>query len=222
MTERRILNICFHGIGTPGRTLEPGEDKYWITTDEFHRILDEIATWPGVRISFDDGNASDIEIGLPALLERDLPATFFVLAGRFGAGGSLSEADVIELHRHHMTIGTHGMNHIPWRRMPKLVRDRELVEARQRIADVSGVDIVEAALPLGQYDRRLLADLKRLGYRAVHTSDRRAARLGRWIQPRFSVTRDDTAHTLRESALRPPSFIRNLELSAKGILKQLR
>ena len=71
----RLLNICFHGIGTPGRALEPGEDRYWITSDEFHRILDEIATWPSTRISFDDGNASDLEIGLPALVERGLTAT---------------------------------------------------------------------------------------------------------------------------------------------------
>src|SRR6185437_10254670 len=170
----------------PGRPLEPGEDRYWITSDEFHRILDEIGSWPGIRISFDDGNASDIEIGLPALVERGLTATFFVLAGRFGAGGSLGESDVMELNRRRMTIGTHGMDHISWRRMPHDVRDRELVEARQRIADVSGVDVGEAALPLGQYDRKLLTDLKRLGYRSVHTSDRRAARAGRWLQPRFS------------------------------------
>jgi len=145
-----------------------------------------------------------------------------VLAGRFGAAGSLTESDVIELRRHEMGIGTHGMDHIPWRRMPELVRNRELIEARQRIADVSGVDIIEAALPLGQYDRKLLADLKKLGYSAVHTSDRRAARAGSWIQPRFSVTRDDTARGLRESVRTPPAFLRRMELSAKGVLKRLR
>ncbi|HOZ57554.1 MAG TPA: polysaccharide deacetylase family protein [Nakamurella multipartita] len=222
MPEHRALNICFHGIGNPARTLEPGEDRYWISVDEFHRILDEIATWPDVRISFDDGNASDVEIGFPALVERGLTATFFVLAGRFGERGSLSETDVIELHRGRMKIGTHGMDHVPWRRMSNAVRDRELVQARQRIAEVAGTDILEAALPLGQYDRKLLADLKGLGYRAVHTSDRRAARRGRWIQPRFSVTRVDTVQSLRDSALKPPPLTKSLELSVKGVLKRLR
>jgi peptidoglycan/xylan/chitin deacetylase (PgdA/CDA1 family) len=222
VAESRVLNVCFHGVGTPARSLEPGEDKYWINTDEFNRILDEIAGWPNVRISFDDANSSDIEIGLPALRERGLGAIFFVLAGRFGAAGSLSEDDVIELHRRDMGIGTHGMDHIPWRKMPKSVRNRELVEARQRIADVSGVDIVEAALPLGQYDRKLLADLKSLGYSAIHTSDRRAARAGAWIQPRFSVTRHDTARTMRESVLARTPILRRMELSVKGALKQLR
>ena len=222
MADGRVLNVCFHGIGAPARSLEPGEDRYWISADEFHHMLDEIATWPKVRISFDDGNASDIEIGLPALRERGLSATFFVLAGRFGDAGSLSEADVVELHRQQMGIGSHGMDHISWRRMTPSVRKRELVEARQRITDVSGVDIIEAALPLGQYDRKLLADLKKLGYPVVHTSDRRAAHAGAWIQPRFSVTRKDTARTLRETVLTPPAFLRSMELSAKGVLKRLR
>lgn len=222
MTERGVVNICFHGIGSPARTMEPGEDKYWITIDEFHRILDEIVTWPDVRISFDDGNASDLEVGLPALRERGLKATFFVLAGRLDTAGSLSARDVIELRQQEMKIGTHGMDHIPWRRMPLSVRNRELIEARQCLADVSGMDIVEAALPLGQYDRRLLADLKALGYSRVHTSDRRLARTAAWLQPRFSVTREDTAIGMRTSVLAPPAFVRRVESSIKGALKRLR
>ena len=77
-----VHGICFHGIGTPERTLEPGEDRYWVAIDEFLAMLDAIAAAPGVRISFDDGNASDIEIALGGLRERDLSASFFVLAGR--------------------------------------------------------------------------------------------------------------------------------------------
>src|SRR5690349_24348429 len=112
-----IINICFHGIGTPQRELELGEDRYWISVEMFHAVLDEIRTWPSVRISFDDGNASDLEIGLPALLERGLTAEFYVLASRFGKAGSLSEEATRKLHSAGMTIGTHGMWHRPWRGM---------------------------------------------------------------------------------------------------------
>ncbi len=41
-----VLNIRFHGIGTPRRELEPGEDVYWVDADRYPLILDEIATWP--------------------------------------------------------------------------------------------------------------------------------------------------------------------------------
>src|SRR3712207_5181342 len=93
-----VINVCFHGIGTPRRELEPGEAPYWIGVDTYHRVLDDLASWPlPVRISFDDGNASDVEIGLPGLLSRGLTADFFVLAGRLGQTGSLDEPAVKEL-----------------------------------------------------------------------------------------------------------------------------
>ena len=53
------INICFHGVGTPARELEPGEDAYWIGVDTFHRVLDEVMTWPSVRLSFDAPWTSD-------------------------------------------------------------------------------------------------------------------------------------------------------------------
>ena len=110
-----VVNLCFHGIGTPARDTEPGEDAYWISTDLYRRVLDVVAEDPHVRISFDDGNASDVEIGLPGLVERGLTATFFVLAGRLDQPGSLAVDDVRALATAGMRIGSHGMDHRPWR-----------------------------------------------------------------------------------------------------------
>ena len=217
-----VHGICFHGIGTPRRPLEPGEERYWITADAFHTILDAITETPGIRISFDDGNASDLEIGLKALLERQLVGSFFVIAGRLGSRGSLDADGLRELGRHGMTIGTHGMDHRPWRDLAPSVKERELVEARQRIAEASGSPIDEAALPMGSYDRRLLSDLERLGYAAVHTSDRRPGRDGEWLQPRFSILAEDTVESVERVALVVPSPTRRAWLAAKARLKRMR
>ena len=192
-----LVNLCFHGIGTPGRDLEPGEDRYWVTVDAFHRILDEIADEPRVRISFDDGNASDLVHAVPALRERGLTGTFFVLAGRLGSRGSLDADDVRGLAEAGMRIGSHGLDHVPWRHLSGADLRRELVEARDRIAAAAGVPVVDAALPLGRYDRRVLAEVRRQGYTSLHTSDRAWSREGAWLQPRFSVCHDDTAGTVR-------------------------
>lgn len=221
-TGGRIINICFHGIGEPERDLEPGEDRYWVGHDQFLAILDELATWPAVRISFDDGNISDLRLGLPALVERNLTGDYFVLAGRIGKPGSLDERDVRELHQHGMTVGTHGMSHRSWRGMdPKTLHD-ELVVARKRLAAVCGARVDLAACPLGRYDRRLLADLRRLGYTRVFTSDRRAGRPGAWLQPRFSVRREDTPASLRAEVLPRPTLLNRSKLTAIGIAKRLR
>ena len=104
-------------------TLDPGEDRFWIPVDPFRSILDILAGRNDVRITFDDGNASDLDIALGELRDRDLTATFFVIAGRIGAPGSLDEDGMLELARHGMTIGSHGMDHRPWRRLTSPNRD---------------------------------------------------------------------------------------------------
>ncbi len=121
-----------------------------------------------------------------------------------------------------MTIGTHGMDHRPWRRLPPADRERELIVARENIAEAVGRPVDEAAVPLGLYDRRLLADLKGLGYTAVHTSERMAGTDGAWLQPRFSVVADDTVESIERSALTDPSHTRRAWLEAKSRLKRLR
>ena len=60
------------------------------------------------------------------------------------------------------------------------------------------------------------------GDTAVHTSDRRLATAGAWLQPRFSVTRDDTPQTLVRAALVPRPLHRRAALEAKGLLKRWR
>lgn len=217
-----MINICFHGIGAPRRELESDEGGYWISQDLYHRIVDEVAGRDDVALSFDDGNVSDIEIGLAPLLDTGRAADFFVLAGRFGKPGSLSPNEVRELQINGMRIGTHGMDHVPWRHLPAELRHRELAEARSAIAEVTGRPVTEAALPLGRYDRRLLRELRQRNYARVFTSDRRRARVGAWLQPRYSVHAHDTIETVRTEILRPPRATRALVSSVKGAVKRLR
>ncbi|MEU4619644.1 polysaccharide deacetylase family protein [Actinoplanes sp. NPDC023801] len=216
------VNILFHGIGEPKRELEFGEDHYWITEDTFEAILNEVASWPHVSLSFDDSNSSDVEIALPALLERGLTAEFFVLAGRLGQRGSLGEADLHDLVKNGMPVGNHGMWHHPWRGMSDATTHEELAEARDRIAAAIGQPVTRAACPLGRYDRTTLTALRRLGYTAVFTSDRRPAKPGRWLQPRFSVYRHDTPETVRAAVDRSRGIPSRLRNTAAGVVKRWR
>lgn len=221
MAGETTRTICFHGIGVPGRSLDPGEDDYWVSHEAFLRVLDEVATWPGVRLTFDDGNRSDVERALPALQQRGLDATFFVLAGRLDEAGSLSAEDVRSLRDAGMRVGTHGMHHVPWRRLDAGTAARELHEARGVLAEVVGLPVAEAACPFGEYDRRALALLRREGYAAVFTSDRRVASPNGWLQPRYTARRQDTAESLRREVLGASRADRVLR-GAVGVVKRWR
>lgn len=188
--------VNFHGIGRPGRELEDGEESYWVERDEFFRVLDAVTDRPEIELTFDDGNESDISIALPALKERGLTATFYPLAGRLDASGSLTGSDVARLTREGMGIGSHGWRHQPWPTMSESDVALELVDAREALSEVSGIAIEDAALPMGQYNRKVLRQLRAAGYVSVVNSDRRNERRRGWLRPRFTFAARDTVHGL--------------------------
>lgn len=216
-----MINICFHGIGRCAHEREPGEARYWMAEKTFLDVLDVVADSPGVRLSFDDGNRSDTDIALPALQERGLTATFFVLAGRLEDPASLSPGDLRSLRDAGMSIGSHGWQHIPWRGLDAAAAQREFVTARAALEEAAGTRITEAALPLGRYDRETLRRLKEAGYDAVYTSDRFPARSGAWLRARYSVTSSDTADTVRSIA-RGRIGVREVRNYAASAVKRMR
>ena len=191
-----ITHLCFHGIGQCRSEREPGEAQYWVSADVFLGILDGVAGKEDVQLSFDDCNASDVNVALPALQERGLSATFFPLAGRLDDPASLTAQDLRDLRAAGMGIGNHGWRHIPWRSLGPEDERRELVEARSALEEACGADVTTAALPLGRYDRAALVSLRRAGYRTVFSSDRFPARSGSWLQARYSVMADDSVESV--------------------------
>jgi peptidoglycan/xylan/chitin deacetylase (PgdA/CDA1 family) len=218
-----ILNLCFHGIGTPGRPLEPDEDLYWVQEEQFTELLEVIARYPSVCVTFDDGNASDAAIALPALRRHDLTAKFFIVADRIDQPGSLASADVRELVRGDMLIGSHGLRHRPWRSVHGDELHRELSVAASTIAGVSGRPVTEVACPFGSYDRRVLAAIRHAGFRRVYTVDGGSARSQAWIQARYTVRAADTPADIERRARSPrPHALAAAVRASKSAVKRWR
>ncbi|MCX7888184.1 MAG: polysaccharide deacetylase family protein [Rhodobacteraceae bacterium] len=192
MVSERVA-IIFHGIGTPGPAVPEGERRYWISPARYAAVLDRILALPdprAVRITFDDGNISDLSIGLPGLVQRGLTADFFVLTGRLGQPGSLAAEDVRALRAAGMRIGSHGIDHRPWPTLDPETLWAELSGSRLRLTAICGGPVTEAGIPFGSYDARVLRDLRRAGYVRAWSSD--GGRIGGdgFLLPRASITAD--------------------------------
>jgi peptidoglycan/xylan/chitin deacetylase (PgdA/CDA1 family) len=183
-----ILNV--HGIGPATRPFEPGEDRVWVTVDQFEQVLDAVAGRDDVRFTFDDGNASDVEIALPRLVEAKVKAEFFVCAGLLGEPGRVDADGVRELVKAGMRVGSHGWLHRDWRRVNESEAREEFVEAQRVIGDLIGSPVTTAAIPFGSYDRHVLRRLRPARLRRVYTSDGGPARPDSWLQPRTSLHTD--------------------------------
>jgi peptidoglycan/xylan/chitin deacetylase (PgdA/CDA1 family) len=217
------IGLMFHGIGVPARDLEPGEERYWISVELFEEILDLVRDRKNVAISFDDGNASDVEIALDALRRRDMRAMFFPIADRLGKPGSLDSDGLRALRSEGMLIGSHGMRHMLWKKMSAADIEAEFVLARDMIQDSAGAVIDTVACPFGGYDRRSLAALERLGYRRVFTSDHARSVTEAWLQPRYTVEKHtDTMSKVKTVLNTEPKLLTHLVDVARITGKRLR
>ncbi len=218
----RAINLTFHGVGEPQRRLDPGEANVWVNRERFLSILDSVTDRADVRITFDDGNASDVTHALPALRERGLEATFFVVAGRLGAPLFLDAAAVKELADAGMTIGSHGMRHRAWRGLDDGALREELVDAKAILEDVVGRPVTQAACPFGSYDRRVLRRLRGSGYHHVYTSDRGTTRSREFLQARNSIGPHDEPAVLEQIERLEAPVYRALPRRAKLAVKRWR
>ncbi|RFU43035.1 polysaccharide deacetylase family protein [Actinomadura logoneensis] len=225
-----VINLTVHGVGPRsggapgralGRALEPGEAETWVDVGRFERVLDAVADRPDVRLTFDDGNASDVETALPRLLDRGLTAEFFVLAGRLGEPGRLTADGVRELVKAGMTVGSHGWAHRDWRRLTAPQVGEELVRAHHVLSDITGEPVTRVAIPFGSYDRHVLRRLRRASVTRAYTSDGGPARPDAWLQPRTSLRHDlDDAWITR--VLAPPGPAARLRRTAARLVKRTR
>jgi peptidoglycan/xylan/chitin deacetylase (PgdA/CDA1 family) len=217
-----VVILTVHGIGPALRPLDPGEDRTWVTIEQFEQVLDAVVGRNDVRLTFDDGNASDLEIGLPRLLERGLSAEFFVLAGLLGEPGRLKVADVRQLHEAGMTVGSHGWAHRDWRRIDPSLHAQEFGDSCRVLGELTGRTVSRVAIPFGSYDRYVLRHLRRTGITCAFTSDGGRARPRSWLQPRTSLRADIGPEWVR-SVLdgRPSPYLLARQVAART-LKRVR
>jgi peptidoglycan/xylan/chitin deacetylase (PgdA/CDA1 family) len=215
-----ILN--FHGLGEPKGQPNRGDEAYWTDSRFFAAVLEAVRDRPDVSVTFDDAYESDYSIALPLLKASKMNARFFVVADRVGQNGFLSSKQIQSLCAEGMTIGNHGMFHRKWPSLSDRELHEEVIEARDRIQQITGARIAEAACPFGGYNRRVLQLLRKSGYDRVYTSDGGPASTESWIQPRNTIVRGDDLKkvlgTLTEHGYGPKAAWRQLKL----VLKRLR
>lgn len=201
----RAVILNFHGIGEPERPMEPGEERFWISAAAFEEILDAAIAHPRrVQITFDDANASDYAVALPALRSRGIRARFFVITDRIGRPGSLGTEQLVEMARSGMRFGTHGASHRPWPELARAGRlHDELIGSASRLGGIIGEPIDHAAFPQGLYDRTTLAELRRTGFPHLYSVDEGWNRTSATVRTRYSVIHTDTAASIRQLLDRP-------------------
>lgn len=134
---------------------------------------------PGIAVlTFDDGWRDAVEVVVPALRAAGARASFYVCPGWWGgehpelagaAGALLAEADVRELARLGMEIGSHSISHRDLRGLDDAALAAELRDSKEAIERVTGRRCHTFAYPFGLYDDRVAAAVADAGYELALT-----------------------------------------------------
>ncbi len=118
-------------------------------------------------ITFDDGDASNLEQALPLLQESGLAAVFFITRNFVGQRGMISRAGVRGLADAGMVIGSHGLSHRFLNTLSPNTLAIELASSRDFLQQITGRPVVLLSLPGGRGGPREIQAAYDAGYRSV-------------------------------------------------------
>ena len=184
-----MLVLMYHGIHESRADHGQFDPRYSVTPGQFTAQMQRLrqlrlAGWlpvtgqplvappgpadrPMVLISFDDGDASNLEQALPILRESGLAAVFFITRSFVGQRGMISRAGLRELSDAGMVIGSHGLSHRFLNTLSPAALAIELATSRDFLQQVTGRPVVLLSLPGGRGGSREIRAAHDAGYRSV-------------------------------------------------------
>ena len=151
----------------------------WLAEHDFAAVPLELAcrdahSGEGRRfaITFDDGYAETVDLALPVLEARSLPAIVFVVSGLIGGRAEwnaepqrlLSRTELLELSAAGMLIGSHTSSHPRLSTLANDAIEREVRGSRQELEDVLGRQVRFLAYPHHDRDERVVEAVASAGY----------------------------------------------------------
>jgi len=143
--------LCLHGLGPPLRVRDP-ERPFWLPSERLGEIIKlarkyETAT-RSIRLTFDDGNKSDVSVALPILQNHGCRASFFVSSKVIGDPDYMDEADIIRLRDAGMMIGCHGVDHVRWTSLPTGELISQVRQSIEALSSIVGNSVIQLRLRL--------------------------------------------------------------------------
>jgi peptidoglycan/xylan/chitin deacetylase (PgdA/CDA1 family) len=154
----------------------------WLERHDYSAVPLELALRPpsagerrNVAITFDDGYRDMLEVALPELEARAVPASVFVITGRIGGRSDsvrdprplLSRSQILELHARGVLVGSHSHTH---RRLSTLQEGEiwdEVAGSKARLEDLLQAPVHVFCYPHHDHDARVVAAVARAGYRCA-------------------------------------------------------
>jgi peptidoglycan/xylan/chitin deacetylase (PgdA/CDA1 family) len=187
-----------------------------------------------VLVSFDDAYTDLLEVAAPLLVEREIPALVFAIAGHLGGANDwdhhkgaaslrlLAPEQLGAVAASGIEVGSHTYTHRPLPEVPEAELEREIVEAAERV-EAAGVLRPRAfSYPYGRWSPVVAAAVREAGYAVAFTTAWGDPRPGGdlFTVPRVEVHASDTPRKLRQKLALAgwrPGLLRDGLLTLAGV-----
>jgi peptidoglycan/xylan/chitin deacetylase (PgdA/CDA1 family) len=152
----------------------------WLASNGFHPVTpsDLYAYLNGSRglpsrpviLSFDDGYADFYTTVLPILRAHDFTAVAYIVSGFVGQSGYMSAAQIVELDRRGIEIGSHTVHHANLAKSAPGNVNYEVVASKQALEQLLGHPVNSFCYPSGQYNGSVAAAVQAAGYSNATTT----------------------------------------------------
>jgi peptidoglycan/xylan/chitin deacetylase (PgdA/CDA1 family) len=146
---------------------------------------------PGVRyaaVTFDDAFEDAVANAVPELVQRKIPAIFFVTPGFLGQAAAWWPPDHSERSRRIASaeqlrqmpadlieVGAHSVTHPRLSELGELDARREIAESRRSLKALLGREVDTFSFPYGDFNEQLVGLCREAGYKRVFTSENKEA-----------------------------------------------
>ncbi|MFK7855164.1 MAG: polysaccharide deacetylase family protein [Granulosicoccus sp.] len=124
------------------------------------------STEPEIVITFDDGHLSNLELAVPLLVERQMPAIFFVTTNFIGKRVGFMDSEQLKTlsETSGMYVGSHGLSHRFFDDMSPAESIHELAHSRKLLETLTSRPCQSISFPGGRYNNETLSQLQAAGY----------------------------------------------------------
>ena len=189
--------LLFHHIG-----ISPVNSRYYVSPEKFDQELKALQDWGYTTIStqmlvqaitvgrelpphpmlitFDDGHMDNYVNAFPIMQKYGFTGMLYIVANYLGADGFMDRDQILEMHDAGWEVGCHSMNHYDLTKLAPEDQHTEIIESREKLERVLGIDIQTFAYPFGAKNPAVLDYVRFAGYMAAMGAEGYIDQQGDW------------------------------------------
>jgi peptidoglycan/xylan/chitin deacetylase (PgdA/CDA1 family) len=143
-----------------------------ITTENLYQYLSGTRGLPSkpIILSFDDGYEDFFTTALPILRSHDFTAVAYIVSGFVGQPGYMTAAQITELDRSGIEIGSHTVSHANLSRLSIGNLRYQVIASKQALEQLIGHPVNSFCYPSGKYNGDVMAVVAAAGYHDATTT----------------------------------------------------